>query len=412
MKVLVESYGCTLNRGEGDEFTQAAQALGHTITDNEEDAEAAVLFTCGVIETTERRMLKRIEELKGVERFLICGCLGNISPEKILSLAPNAKLVQPTDHITALSMLDGGAHSPHTEPPKQSPIGILPIASGCLGDCAYCVTRVARRDLRSRSVNDIVDRAKHLIGRGAVELQVCAQDTIIYGRDIGSDLDTLVTSLAKLDGDFMMRVGMMNPRYAVHDIDEILRTYSHAKVFRFLHLPVQSGCDAVLERMGRGYAVDDFITVIGAFRKTFPRSTISTDIIVGFPGETDGEFEDTVDLIKETRPDIVNVTRFSARPNTPAAKMGGQVVSRIAKERSRRLTDLRFEILSSKFEDRIGMIVEALATEHRKPGTTLLRTGEYWPIMVKRRLSLGRRYEISLKGYEKTHLIGEVYPKP
>ncbi|KYK28638.1 MAG: hypothetical protein AYK23_00195 [Candidatus Proteinoplasmatales archaeon SG8-5] len=410
MKVLVESYGCTLNRGEGEEFSQAVLESGYGLTDDVDDADAAVLFTCGVIETTERRMLKRIRELAGFEKLLICGCLGNIAPEKILAVAPKAILIQPTDNPAALEHLGANVRTASAVTYIQSPIGILPVASGCLGDCAYCVTKAARGELKSRPVNDIVDRAKHLIGRGTVELQVCAQDTVIYGRDISSDLNTLVSALTKLDGEFMIRIGMMNPRYAKHVLDDIIELYTHDKVFRFLHLPVQSGSDAVLDRMDRGYAAEDFVRILDTFRGAYPDSTISTDIIVGFPGETDEDHDETLELIRKTVPDIVNVTRFSTRPNTPAAEMGEQVVSRIAKERSRSLTDLRFDILSKKFDGRVGDTVKALATERRQPGTTFLRTRDYWPIVIKNHMPLGHWYEVTVIGHEKTHLRGEVYP--
>jgi threonylcarbamoyladenosine tRNA methylthiotransferase CDKAL1 len=410
MKILIEAYGCSMNRGEAAEFKDAAVSAGHSIVRSESEADAAVIFTCGVIETTERRMLRRIRELSRLDPLLICGCLGVISPDKIATVAPYAIIFRPTEHQNALDRIQDAGGGAGTASPEHLGIGILPIASGCIGECSYCVTRLARGDLRSRPLNELVDRASALVVNGAVELQVCAQDTAIYGKDSGTDLGTLISAIAELDGKYMMRIGMMNPKNALADVDAILALYENERVFKFLHLPVQSGSDAVLNRMRRGYAVKDFFAVLEAFRSRFPESTVSTDIITGFPAETDDEHAETVDLIRKVEPDIVNVTRFSPRPRTPASSMREQVPSGISKDRSRMLTDLRFDVLSKKFEKRVGMTVNALSTEHRQPGTTFLRSRDYWPVVIKEHLPLGGWYNIRITGAEKTHLVGALYP--
>lgn len=411
MKLLVESYGCSLNRGEGAEFVEAAIAAGHSLTDLDSEADAAVLFTCGVIETTERRMLKRISQLSKIDNILICGCLGEIVPEKIKYAAPKAMIFPPSAHLAALDCLGKGDAAEY-DIKSTGIVRILPIASGCSGECAYCVTRLARGELKSRSPDEIAKRARALIEGGAAEIHLCAQDTAIYGDDCDAGLDYLISRISEIEGDFMLRIGMMKPDSALDGIDKILAAYDNEKVFKFLHLPVQSGSDAVLERMGRGYAVADFQTVLNLFRAKFPDSTISTDIITGFPGETDKEFEKTLWLIGEIKPDVVNVTRFSARPGTRAVEMKNQVPGRISKDRSRLLTELRFEITANIKRGRAGKVVRALATEMRGAGKTFLRTDNYWPIVADGEKELGKWYSVEITGYVKTHLLGEIHPKP
>jgi MiaB-like tRNA modifying enzyme len=409
MRVLVEAYGCALNRGEAAELIDLMNEAGHRIIKNEKEAEAIVVFTCGVIDTTERHMLKRIGELARLDgRLLICGCLGDISPEKITEVAPKAEMFHPAEHEEVVGLLDGSNDKDGAMKQQSSAVGILPIATGCLGNCAYCITRLVRGSLRSRSVNDIIGRAKKFISNGAVEIQVCAQDTASYGEDVDTNLGGLISELAELKGDFMLRIGMMNPESALQGLEKIMTAYENEKVFKFLHLPVQSGSDDVLSRMGRKYTVNDFYKVLNTFKRHFPDGIVSTDIIVGFPGEAENDFQLTVKLLKRVEPDIVNITRFSARPGTTAVEIGNKVVSRIAKERSRVLTNLRFEISVNKFKRLIGQNMQVLATEYRVPGTTFFRTVNYRPVVVEGSVPLAKWYNVNITGVEKTHLLGIV----
>ena len=408
MKVLVEAYGCTLNRGEAEEFSESLLGKGHELAATQEEAEAFAVFTCGVIETTERHMLRRIKELARFpgKPLIVAGCLPNICPEKVLKSAPHASLVGPAKHMSATGIFAGG--TVRTVNPRRSTIAMLPIATGCNGDCAYCITRKARGPIRSRSQASLESRLRESLGRGAVEIQLCAQDTAAYGSETGNDLGSLVETLGNLEGDFMMRIGMMNPASAIKDTDSVLRAYENPKVFKFLHLPVQSGSQAMLDAMNRRHTVMDFLRIVRAFRERFPGMALSTDVIVGFPGEREDDFMRTINLMEDVRPDIINVTRFSSRPGTPAHQMGGRVPSRVAKDRSRLLTQLRFSLTARNYEVMLGNEVRALATERRKPGTTFLRTAEYKPVVVKGELDLGRWYDLTIEGAARTHLFARL----
>ena len=211
MKVLVESYGCTMNRGEAEEFAQGLLSKGHSVVSNEKEADAFVIFTCGVIETTERHMLKRIEQMSKHpgKPIWVCGCLGVINPSAIEEIAPEALVFGPNEHEVALDKITSGEGEPEDRRETFSSVGMLPISTGCSGNCSYCITRNARGLLKSRKSEQVQERLKSLISRECAEIQLCAQDTAIYGEDMGSNLGQLLNTLHAVEGDFMMRVGMM-----------------------------------------------------------------------------------------------------------------------------------------------------------------------------------------------------------
>ncbi len=412
MRIFVESYGCALNRGEAGEFIAGFQGMGHVLSDNPESADYCVIFTCGVIETTERHMLKRIRELSAgpKKQLMVCGCLSIICPDEIREIVPNAILVGPAGQLVALKHLGASNSGSITSPPNS--IGILPIATGCKGACSYCITRMARGKLTSRSPEELAGRLRTLVGCGAVEIQLCAQDTGVYGMDLGLDLADLIESLEEVDGDFMLRIGMMNPASLIGNLESTIRAFESPKVFKFLHLPVQSGSNEILKRMSRNHTADDFRNIVKAFREKFPGMALSTDMIIGFPGETDDDFQRSMDIVRETKPDIINVTRFSARPGTEAHKMGGKVPGWKAKGRSREMSALRFSLTADNYTDMKGKIVKALSTERRIAGTTFLRTIDYRPVVVKGELELGRWYNLKITGKTKTHLNGKMENTP
>ena len=413
MKVLVEAYGCTLNHGESHEFIEAILKQGHEIVDSDLQADAYAIFTCGVIKTTEKHMLKRIGQLAKYtdKKLLVCGCLGNINPEAIMKIAPNAQMFGPSEQLLASEIFPDsvGLQSDDSKESGNSKVGILPIATGCTGNCSYCITKKARGPLHSRPVQEIKQRLEMLVARGCVEIQVCAQDTAIYGADIGSNLGKLMNELETVRGNFMLRIGMMNPANVKEHLDSILQAYENQRVFKFLHLPVQSGSDSVLQAMNRAYTTRDYENIAKAFRAKFPEMALSTDIIVGFPGESDKDFRASLNLIKNSKPDLINITRFSARPDTEAHDMMNPIFPGTARERSKELTELRFKITGENYQQMIGQKVRGLASECLVEGTTIMRTENYKPIVVPKNLELGEWYDILITDIERVYLKGKLY---
>lgn len=385
---------------------------GHIVVPDQDSADANLLLTCTVIDYTERHMIARMKALVATERpLIVSGCMVTAQRATVSKVAPGAMLVAPGDLPQIISAL--GSELANREegieevtPMSDSVDAIVPIAQGCLGRCKYCITRLARGRLRSCEPAAVLAKVRRYVDKGYKEIRLTAQDTAAYGRDMGSTLADLVGKVASIPGDFRIRVGMANPATIKEILTELIEAYSSPKVYKFLHLPVQSGDDGILEAMGRGYTVTDFKRIIHAFRFEYPDITLSTDIIVGFPGETDEQFAASLRLIEDVRPDIVNVTRFSARPMTSAAYLPGRVVGWRAKERSRRLTELRFEIardLNSAYD---GKVLNAITIEKGKRGTTLARTSNYKQVVLRGELPLGRSVRAMIDKTREVDLMG------
>lgn len=401
-----------MNQGEGAELASRLAALGHEVVDDPSEADLVVLNTCTVIKETENRMLKRLTDLNGQrKKLIVVGCMASVQPDEIVRHAPNAVIMAPRDYPSFTSMVEStfGRGDPSPIVVQSAPVSsVLPVAQGCIGACSYCITRFARGTLTSYPIDDIVGAARSALRNGARELLVTAQDTACYGFDAGTDLSALLDRITSLSGEFLVRVGMMNPDNLGRIIDPFLPSWTAPKVYQFIHLPVQSGSAAVLEAMNRRYRPEEFIALVARLRSASPSMTLSTDVITGFPGETEDDHRATVELLKLVRPDIVNVTRFSPRQGTPAAKARNQVPGWISKERSRELSRLRFEISSEVNAGMVGRTERAMVTEEGKNDTSIARTTSYKPVVLPGRLSMGAVLEIEITGSAPTHLFGRV----
>lgn len=386
---------------------------GHEIvTPNE--AEASLIMTCCVIESTERRMLKRIGELEARRKpVLVGGCMADIMKEKVRNVAPDAVFVSPKDVGKVLSE---AAESTEIrmkrrtieESLHKSIDAIVPIGQGCTEQCSYCITRLARGSLKSYPETDIVEVMTKRLREGYREIRLTSQDTSAYGKDIGASLPRLMGKVSSLDGEFRIRIGMANVTNLLPILADTIDAFKSEKIYKFLHVPVQSGDDGVLEKMKRRYRVQDFVRVCEAFRAQYSDSTISTDIITGFPGETEEQFQASLELMEEVRPDIINITRFSAREGTPAFEMDEQIPGWKSKERSRKSSKLRSKISLEKHNSLIGSVFRVLTTEHVKSGTTMGRTDSYKPIVLREALPLGIFCDAEVASATDAYLIGEL----
>jgi MiaB/RimO family radical SAM methylthiotransferase len=239
--------------------------------------------------------------------------------------------------------------------------------------------------LRSYTVEEIVRRVKDDVRKGFSEFWLTAQDVGCYGKDIGFNLTRLLEAVCAVKGDFRIRVGMMTPSSVIDELDDLVPAFDSEKVFKFLHLPVQSGDDEVLDRMHRSYSVREFKNIVGKFRAHLPRATLATDVICGFPGEDMEAFERTLRLIEDLRPDIVNVSKFFARPRTAAATMRDKFVSMSeVKQRSKEAALLAKKIVSENNEHWVGWKGPILVDEIGKVSDSWVgRNFAYRPVVVK-----------------------------
>jgi MiaB-like tRNA modifying enzyme len=249
-----------------------------------------------------------------------------------------------------------------------------------MSECSFCQTKLAKGDVASYRPGDIARQVSRDVADGCREVWLSSTDNGCYGLDIGTDLPTLLDTVTGISGDFMVRVGMMNPMYMPRIRDRLVSSYRSPKVYKFLHVPVQSGSDQVLAAMRRGHTAGTFREIVRIFRAEFPSATISTDVITGFPSETDKEFEETVSMIRDLRPDMVNISRYSARPGTEAADMEQLDVAAI-KRRSRTIHDLATSISLESNREWIGWRGNVLFAESTPQGIRG-RNPAYRPVHV------------------------------
>ncbi|MEY7850493.1 tRNA (N(6)-L-threonylcarbamoyladenosine(37)-C(2))-methylthiotransferase [Natrarchaeobius sp. A-rgal3] len=410
----IETYGCTSNRGESREIERRLRDAGHYRVDGPDEADVAILNTCTVVEKTERNMLRRAEELADETADLyITGCMALAQGEEFREAEIDGDVLHWDEVPQAVTNGECPTTTPDADPILDGVVGILPIARGCMSDCSYCITKHATGKIESPPVEENVRKAEALVHAGAKEIRITGQDTGVYGWDTSErKLHRLLEEICAIDGDFRVRVGMANPK-GVHGIREELAAVfaDHEKLYDFLHAPVQSGSDDVLGDMRRQHQVAEYLEVIETFDASLEYWTLSTDFIVGFPTETDHDHEQSMALLRETRPEKVNVTRFSKRPGTDAAKMKG-LGGTIKKERSTEMSAAKREIVGDAYEAMVGERREdCLVVEEGTADSVKCRDSAYRQIIVQNSsehgLEPGDFVDLDVTAHETMYAFGE-----
>jgi MiaB-like tRNA modifying enzyme len=399
MKVYLESYGCTLNRGEAGLIEDSLINRGFEVVNEPQNADRIIIATCAVIQATENHMMKRISELLAFSKeTYVTGCLASYKDREILALG--AIPVKKLDFEDVINDSLGCR--------KRQTVASVPISTGCVGRCSYCVTRSIRGGLRSYEPDLILKKVKELVESGVKEIRITAQDAACYGferKDVL--LPDLIDDLVAIEGDFMVRIGMMAPGSFLRIEEDMLRAFSKEKVYKFLHLPVQSADDDILLSMHRGYTYDDYLSAVRRARVSLGRCTLSTDVIIGYPGEDWESFMKTYRAIQSIKPDIVNVTRFSARDGTEAFMMENVPIGRSVKARSRMMTKLARDIALENNRALVGEVFRSLVCEQVKDGTVMARSEAYKPLVVPA-TELGKFISIRAVKAKSAYLMGEV----
>jgi len=357
-----------------------------------------IVNTCTVIDATERKMLRRLAAFADRDLY-VTGCMPLVQMDKIRSIC--------TPHVIHPDEIHKRAGGVGT--PGPGAVGVVQVASGCVGRCSYCITRLARGQIKSVSTDVILAAVRSLAASGAYEIQLTGQDVAAWGLDRGESLPDLLHAIVEIPGRFAVRPGMMNPASVLGIIEPLIDACRSDKVFRFLHLPVQSGSDAVLERMQRGYSAADVVRIVDAFRAAFPDMMISSDFITGFPGETDEEFRRTLELLQRAAFVKVNITRYSRRPGTPAAALK-DLPERIRKDRSRTLLREANRLYDRYNEHWIGRETPVVATEKNAPGSTVCRNPCYLNVVVEEDLPFGFSGRAVITENRRHYVIGELIP--
>lgn len=419
-KIFIKTYGCSLNQSDSEVMAGLLKKADFELVKNAKQADLIIINTCTVKRLTEKRFFKYLEKINKLDKpIVIAGCIPQTDPEKVpgYSLVGTSQITNIVEIVeetingsTLVSLAKENNQKLNLPKIRKNPIiEIVPICEGCLGEpCAYCKVKSARGNLVSYAKEDILRQISHAIKDGVKEVWITAQDTGAYGKDIGESLTSLLKEIIKLPGDFKVRLGMANPNHIKEFLDELINIYKSEKMFKFLHIPVQSGNDEILKSMKRKYTVEEFKQTIQKFKKEIPNITISTDIICGFPGETEEQFNDSLNLIKEIKPDVLNISRFWPRPKTEAEKMEDQIHGRETKRRSKLLTSIFTNTARMLNEKWLGWEGEILIDEKGKDDTLIGRNFAYKPVVLKGNYKLGNKVKIRIKKITAFDLRGEV----
>lgn len=421
--IYIKTFGCSHNQSDSEYMAGQLSSFGYSLSDSPEEADLWLINTCTVKSPSQSAMDTLISKGKSAKKpLVVAGCVPqgsrNVKELEGVSIVG----VQQIDRVVEVVEETLKGHEvrllnrktlPALDLPKVRKnkfVEILPINVGCLGACTYCKTKHARGHLGSYTVNSLAGRVKTVIDDGVKEIWLSSEDTGAYGRDIGVNLPILLNAIvAELpsDGSTMLRIGMTNPPFILEHLKEIAEVLRHPCVYSFLHVPVQSGSDAILTAMNREYTVNEFRTVVDTLTELVPGMQIATDIICGFPGETDKDFSQTVNLIKAYKFAQVHISQFYPRPGTPAARMK-KVPSNIVKQRSRELTSV-FEAFTP-YNGMEGRVERIWITDIAADGIHLVgHTKAYVQVLIVAQESmLGTSAIVKITSVGRWSVFGEV----
>jgi MiaB-like tRNA modifying enzyme len=426
-KVWMEAYGCSASMADHEMISGLLREAGYEIATKQSEGAVNFIVTCSVKDTTEHRMLSRIKTMtKSGKPLVVAGCLPKADRAKVESLNSSASLLGPNciekapDIVRValaggrqVALKDSSVDKVNVPRVRLNPvISIVEIASGCMSQCTFCQTKVAKGWLRSYRIGDIVRQIKSDLESGCKEVWLSSTDNGCYGREMGTNLVELLKACCSIEGSFKIRLGMMNPMYLPGMLDRMINLFSeNDKIFKFLHIPVQSGSERILKKMKRGHTAKTFMDAVHAFRGRIPEITISTDIIVGFPSETEEDFKETLDLVSRSKPDIVNISRYGARPGTEAFRWKSMSIkSQVSKGRSECLHALTTRIAKKRNSFWQGWQGEIVIDEIGK--VTQGRNYAYKPVVISknadRELLLGERVHVKIYDFSNFSLKGNI----
>ena len=402
-KAYIRSFGCQLNVSDGEKIKGLLQKMGYGFTEDEHEADLIILNTCAVRESAEDRVfgivgsMKKLKELRPSLIIGIAGCMTAQShiADKIKKSYPQVDLVLGTSAISALPKLlleavkgakfsaDISEYDDFSEVAEQvrdsSYKASVPIMFGCNNFCTYCIVPYVRGRERSRRPEDIIEEVRQLAAQGYKEIMLLGQNVNSYGNDLDGkcSFPQLLRELNKIEGDFWIRFMSSHPKDASKELIDAI--FDCEKVAKHLHLPVQSGSSDVLHRMNRRYTIDKYLGIVDMIRSRDPDFSLTTDIIVGFPDETDEEFRATLDVIKNVKYDNIYSFIYSKRTGTKAAEMPDGTSDEEKGRRMRELLEVQRQVSTEHYKRFIGRTMRVLAdgTSKKKKGWLTGKSSEF-----------------------------------
>ncbi len=417
------TQGCSANQSDTEVMKGLLKQAKFDIVDNLDDAHVLVFNTCTVKNPSESTFFRELEKIKiehPYKTIIVAGCIAQSDPTNpilnnycLIGTRQTHRIVEVVEEAindNVVRLLEKGEMPPLDLPKlrKNPVVGIIQINLGCLGGCTFCKTKSARFNLKSYPIEDIVKEAKLALKDGVKEIWLTSQDTFCYGFDIGTDIVELLESLTQIPEDFKIRVGMGNPDHLPKiKTERLVKIYQHPKIFKFIHLPLQAGHNETLKEMNRLYTVQQFIKIIKDFRTAIPEINIMTDVIVGYPTETEDHYWGTLEAIKRLTPDSVNISRFWARPGTKAAKLK-QLNGDVIKHRSKIITEIFHNISHIQNEKWKGWEGKIIIDEKGREGQWIGRNYCYKPVIVEGDFFLGQEIKVKIVKANRFDLRGEV----
>ena len=386
---FVHSYGCQQNVNDGERIKGVLVDIGYGLCDKPEDADLILFNTCAVREHAEQRVFGNVGALKGLKEkkpgliIGLCGCMANQKHvvEKLRKSYPYVDLVFGVDGIDTLPQLIAQKLQKHKRvllDPAQRPVIVenipirresefrawLPIMYGCDNFCTYCIVPYVRGREKSRKPGDILAEFRSLVEAGYKEITLLGQNVNSYGKGLEEQIDfsDLLNLLCTVPGDYHIRFMTSHPKDASHKLIDTIA--AQPKLCKHLHLPVQCGSDRLLQQVNRHYTVEQYLELIDYARKTVPGITFSSDIIVGFPGETEEEFEYLLDFLREARLDRVGCFAYSPVEGAQANRLPGALPDEVREERRNRFMEVQAEISAEKLRAKIGTVEEVIIDEY------------------------------------------------
>ena len=411
------TLGCRLNQAESDSMAEELSGAGLTPASTEVDPDVVVVNTCTVTrEATKasRSAIRRAVRKNPDAKVVVIGCYAVSNPEEVASIEGVDAILDNTDKerftealkenspvapLLQIGMRPGTGRTRSITAPGQGTSAIprvranLKVQTGCDEWCTFCIIPITRGDLRSYDAEQLVAEARSRVASGARELVLTGVHLGKYSYDKGGDERALVNLIGRLldiEGVLRLRLSSIFPR---HLTDEVLGFMgAEPRVCRYLHVPLQAGADDVLHAMHRPYGIDEYTEAVDRAAKALPGLALATDIIVGFPGETDEDFDATLEVVRRLRFSKLHVFRYSPRPDTPAAELDGQISVEVKKERSQRLIHLGNELRARFLTEHLHRPLEVLVEDRREiDGATVCsgQTDDYVRVWFEDEASLG-----------------------
>jgi len=427
--IYIQTHGCSANLVESESMMGLLVKSGFKIVDEIEYSDVNILNICTVKgNNVSLREIKKFTEHYPSKKLIIAGCITRDIISQIREITSEASLIN-THNIHRIveiveESLQGNVLEALTqerinkaELPKirtNKVVGIVPIASGCDDACAYCSVKLIKGNIFSYPGSYIVEEVKKNIRQGCKEIWLTSQDNGAYGIDTGGrSLPILLNAiLNKVPGDYKIRLGMINPRHVMAMMDELLKIYQDDRMFKFLHIPVEAGNNEILGKMKRKYTIHSFKEMVDKFRRYVPDITIATDLIVGFPTETELQYQDSLHLIQDIKPEVLNIARFSPRPNTVASRMVGKIHGNVKKERSREMTELFLRLALQQNQKWVGWEGKIVIDEYGKNNTMVGRNFAYRPVIIQGDFNLGDEVKVKIKEVTAHDLRADIVKVP